>query len=403
MTSRERVLRALRHQEPDRVPFDIGGTESSGITGIAYNRLRAHLGLPPGRTQMFDVYQQIAKIEDDVREALGLDTVPLLIEPTAWKPFVLPDGSPCEIPEKWDPQEDEGGDFVVRDAAGVVLARMPKDGFYFEPCAPPLAGVSDPSGLAAHADVIESFDWPSFADESLDAIAARATRLCEETDLAVVANLQLHLLAAGQLLRGYAAFMMDLLINKPLVHALLEMLTDAYVRRAERYLERTRDHIQVVLVNDDLGTQKGPMLSLDCYREMIWPCQRRLFQFLKERSGAFLLFHSCGSVSSFIPLLIEAGVDALNPVQVSAAQMDTAALKREFGKDLTFWGGGCDTQHVLWGRSREAIRDEVRRRIGDLAPGGGFVFTQVHNIQPDVPPENVMAMVEALREFGSYA
>jgi len=403
MTSRERVVKALSHQEPDRVPFDLGGTESSGITGIAYNRLRNHLGLRQGRTQMFDVYQQIAKIEDDLREILGPDTIPLLIEPLRWKPFNLPDGSPCQIPEKWNPEKDGRGDLVVRNAEGVVVARMPEAGFYFEPVFPPLANVQSAAELGAHADDIESSDWPSFADEPLDSIAARAKRLCEETDLAVVANLQLHLLAAGQILRGYAAFMMDLLVNKNLAHGLLEMLTDAYIRRAEQYLDRTSDHIQVVLVNDDLGTQRGPMLSPESYREMIWPYQKRLFEFIKQKSGAFLLFHSCGSVYQFIPSLIEAGVDALNPVQVSAHQMNGADLKREFGKDITFWGGGCDTQQVLARGSPAQVRDEVKRRMADLAAGGGFVFTQVHNIQPDVPPENIMAMFDAFTQYRDYA
>jgi uroporphyrinogen decarboxylase len=196
---------------------------------------------------------------------------------------------------------------------------------------------------------------------------------------------------------------MDLLANKRLAHALLDMLTEAYLDRCERYLERVAPHVQVVLVNDDLGTQKGPMLSPDCYREMIWPYQRRLFRFIKEKSGAFLLLHSCGSVYRFIPSLIEAGIDALNPVQVSAHEMETGRLKREFGRDLTFWGGGCDTQRVLVAGPPAAIEEEVRRRIGDLAAGGGFVFTQVHNIQPDVPPEHITAMVEALRTHGGYA
>jgi len=400
MTSRERVLAALHHHTPDRVPLDIGGTESSGITAMAANRLRRHLGLPPGRTQIFDVYQQIAKVEDDLRGLLGVDTVPLLIEPRAWKPFALPDGSPCEIPEKWCPEPDQRGDLVVRDDAGTVIARMPRDGFYFEPCAPSLAGVRSVAELDDHAEAIQSFDWPGFADESLDDIAARARRLFEETDLAVVANLQLHLLAAGQLLRGYETFMMDLMLDKPLAHALLERLTQAYLARAEAYLDRVAGCVQVVLCNDDLGTQAGPMLSPACYREMIWPYQRRLFQFIKEKSGAFLLLHSCGSVRAFIPALIEAGIDALNPVQVSAAGMDTGELKAEFGERLTFWGGGCDTQRVLVRGTTAEVRDEVRRRVHDLSPGGGFVFTQVHNIQPDVPPENVVAMVEALREAG---
>jgi len=402
MTSRERVVAALRHEEPDRVPLDIGGTESSGLTGIACNSLRAHLGLPQGKTQIFDVYQQIAKLEPDLRDALGIDTVPLLLEPLAWKPFALPDGSPCEIPETWRPEPDEQGDLVVRNDAGTVVARLPQGGFYFEPVHAPLAAVEEPAELDEHAAAIESFDWPSFADESLDHVAARAERLFRDTDLAIVGNLQLHLLAAGQLLRGYEQFMIDLLVNQPLAHALLERLVDAYTRRADRYLDRVGHLIQVVLLNDDLGTQTGPMLSPTCYREMIFPHQKRLFAHIKaKRPELFLLFHSCGSVRRFIPSLIELGVDALNPVQVSAAEMHTAELKSEFGAQITFWGGGCDTQHVLNRGTPRDVANEVRRRIHDLAPGGGFVFTQVHNIQPDVPPANIVAMVEALRKHGA--
>jgi len=261
MTPRERIHTALKHREPDMVPLDLGGTESSGITGIAYNRLREYLELGPGKTQIFDVYQQITKIEDDVREILRPDTVPLLIEPVDWKPFTLPDGSFCRIPEKWNPERDTSGDLVVRDDSGIINARMPGGGYYFEPVYSPLAGVKHPGDLRAFADIIESYDWPSFADESLESMAERACGLYKNTDLAVVANLQLHLLAAGQQLRGYEAFMIDLVADKPLATALLEMLTDAYIRRGEQYFEHIGDYIQVVLLNDDLGTQAGPMMS----------------------------------------------------------------------------------------------------------------------------------------------
>jgi uroporphyrinogen decarboxylase len=161
--------------------------------------------------------------------------------------------------------------------------------------------------------------------------------------------------------------------------------------------------VQVVLVNDDLGTQQGPMLSIDCYKEMIWPYQKQLFSRIKQKADVFLLLHSCGSVYRFIPYLIEAGIDALNPVQVSAAEMDSAKLKKEFGKDVTFWGGGCDTQRVLNSGTTYEIEEEVKRRIDDLAPGGGFVFTQVHNIQPDVPPASIMTMIETFDKYRGYA
>jgi len=402
VTSRERVVKALKHEVPDSIPFDLGGTESSGMTGIAYNRLRTYLGLSQGQTQVFDVYQQVVKIEDDMRRILKPDTVPLLIEPVRWRPFSLPDGSSCQIPEKWNPKKDERGDWVVMNPAGRIVARMPLGSYYFEPVWAPLAGIASASELEDHRHEIESFDWPPFLDEPVESIAARAKGLFEDTDLAVVANLQLHLLAAGQQLRGYEPFMMDLIDNKEIAHALLAMLTDAYIRRCDVYLNLMAPFIHVVLVNDDLGTQAGPMMSVDLYREMIWPYQKRLFGFIKEKADMFLLFHSCGAVRPFIPWLLEAGVDALNPVQVSADGMDTNQLKKEFGKDITFWGGGCDTQYVLRDGSKRQIEDEVRRRIDDLARDGGFVFTQVHNIQPDVPPKHVMIMWEAFQKYRAY-
>ncbi len=202
--------------------------------------------------------------------------------------------------------------------------------------------------------------------------------------------------AAGQILRGFENFMVDLAGNKPLAHHLMGRLVDCYARRVEHYVEAVGEHVDVIQVNDDLGAQTGPQLSPALYREMVKPYHARLWGLIKQLSGKPLLLHSCGSIHALLPDLIEIGVDAINPVQVSAANMDGALLKREFGRDLTFWGGGCDTQRVLGRGTPEQIRDEVRLRVAQLAEDGGFVFCQVHNIQHDVPPENIMAMYEAL-------
>ncbi len=398
-TSRERIADALAHRQPDRVPLDLGATESSGISGIAYHRLREVLGLEPRAPKMFDVYQQVTLIDDDIREALGIDAVALHFQPTTWKAATLPDGSPCEIPAKWNPEPQPDGSQVVTDDDGNVVARMPAGGLYFEPSFAPLADVTEIVQLDEFADAIERFDWPGFADEGLPVMAQRARNLHEGTGAAIVLNLQVHLLAAGQILRGYEPFMMDLLAEPDLADALLARLVAAYKRRAARVLGLLGQYVDVVLVNDDLGTQNGPMMSAACYRSRLWPFQKELFNFIKQQFTGKLLMHSCGAVREFIPDLIEAGVDAINPVQVSAAGMDSADLKRDFGKAITFWGGGCDTQRVLRSGSRQEVFDEVKRRIDDFAPGGGFVFTQVHNIQPDVPAENLLAMFEAFAEY----
>ena len=196
--------------------------------------------------------------------------------------------------------------------------------------------------------------------------------------------------------------MVDLLINKKMVRNLLDYLIEGYCRRIDWLVPFLKDKVDVILLNDDLGTQNGPMLSPSTYREMIKPYQERLFKYVKKSFNKPILFHSCGAVREFIPDLIEVGVDALNPVQLSAAGMELKALKRDFGNDITFWGGGIDTQEVLNRKTPAEVKDAVKKNVDILAPGGGFVFCQVHNVQPDVPPENVLAMYEALDEVSGY-
>lgn len=396
MTSRERVLAALAHREPDRIPLDIGATESSGMTAMAYARLRKHLGLK-GKTRIFDTYQQAALIEEPVLKALEIDAVPLHFLPKRWKASILPDGEPCEVPEKWNEVTLEDGSREVRDAEGRLSARMPAGGFYFEPGEPPLADLPDLKAITPEHPAIAGFDLPGFSDETWAERAKRAKAM-QAKGRAVVGNLCCHFLAAGQILRGYQTFMCDLAAEETLVHTLMEALCEAYIRRADRYVAELGAHMDVILVNDDLGTQNGPMLRPETYRRLIKPYQKRFFGHLRGAFHGALLMHSCGAISEFIPDLIECGVQAINPVQISATGMEPARLKREFGRDMVFWGGGCNTQRVLNKGTPAQVREDVRRNVAAFSPGGGFVFTQVHNIQPDVPVENVMAMVAALRE-----
>jgi uroporphyrinogen decarboxylase len=396
MNSRERVITTLSHRAPDRIPLDIGATDSSGMSGVAYHRLRTALGIA-GSTRIFDPYQQVALIEPSILQALEVHAVPLHLGPRRWKKSVMTDGTPCEVAEHWNETFLPDGSREVRSASGLVTARMPAGGFYFETASPPLAHLSSAAQVDPEAPCIVNFDIPEFSDETWEERAVRAEAL-HKTDRAVVGNFCSHLLAAGQQLRGYENFMCDLVGEKSLAHAILEALCNAYIQRADRYLKALGRYLDVILVNEDLGTQNGPMISLPLYREMIRPYQKRLFGHLRKNFSGFLLLHSCGAVSDFIPDLIACGVRALNPVQISAAGMEPARLKREFGKDIVFWGGGCDTQHTLNHGSPKQIREEVLKNVSVFGPGGGFVFTQVHNIQPDVPPENVMAMIKALRE-----
>jgi uroporphyrinogen decarboxylase len=401
MNRRERVLAALNHREPDRVPIDLGGSDASGITGISYNHLKSYLGLHDGKTRIFDPYQQIVDVEAAVLEAVKSDTRSVMIQPRNWKPWKLPDGSSCEIPEKWNPSYREDGSQVVLNDRGEVLAVMPSVGLYFEPVYAALKECQSVEDLDRHGNDIVSFDLPAYLDQTFEEMAQTARQFRKESDhLLMGGNFAAHVLAASQILRGWDVFLLDLLEQPDLAEALMERLVDAYCERFDHYWNCLGSYLDVVVVSDDLGTQVAPILSPELYRKRVKPYHKRLYSHIKKKPGAFLFMHSDGSIYKLIPDLIEAGIDILNPVQASAREMDTTRLKREFGDVLVFWGGGCDTQRILPRGTEAEIRDEVKRRIDDLAPGGGFVFAQVHNILPDVPPENIMAMYEAVWEFG---
>jgi len=402
MNHRQRVLTALRHEEPDRVPIDLGGTMDSTIMAVPYQALRKHLGLGPGRTRVADVYQHTALVEEDVRRALGVDVMFVPDEPNEWRAGSLPDGSPAEFPARFRPQLQDDGSQVAFDAAGNVVLRMPRGGHYFDPVHSPLADATGVRDIEKHLVAIESYDKPPHLDKSYEELAEKARALREETDYLLVGFFGGHIFQSSQSLRGWETFLMDLLTNRKFAEALMDQLAEANMRRFERYAATVGPYVDVVQFEDDLGMQDRPLLRPDLYRGVVKPYHAKLFRFVKSKCDAYLLLHTDGAVAPFIPDFIEMGVDVLNPVQVSAAGMDTKALKREFGRDITFWGGGCDSQAVLPFGTPEEVADEVKRRVDDLAPGGGFVFGPIHNVQTGVPPENVVAMFETAREHGVY-
>jgi len=288
---------------------------------------------------------------------------------------------------------------VVYGAGGAVAGRMPKGGFYFEPGDPPLARAETVADIEKSLNCIRGFDLPSFCDEPMEETGAWAESLRRSTDYALMGNFAIHIFAAGQILRGFEQFMMDLMINQEIAECIMDNLAQAYIERFDRYLAAIGRHVDVINVNDDLGMQDGPQISPAVYRAMVKPYQAKIYRHIKKSSGRYLFLHSDGSVYDLIPDLIEIGVDILNPVQFSCRNMELARLKKEFGKDLTFWGGGCDTQKVLPYATPEGVKRHVLECVATLAPGGGFVFNQLHNIQPDVPAENIMAMFEAVGSF----
>lgn len=402
MNHRERVLTTLRHREPDRVPIDFGGTVDTTIQAVNYRKLRKYLGLGAGRTRVTDVYQQVARVEEDVCQVLGIDVMPVLYEPRQWRKGLLTDGSPGEFPAGFLPQLQDDGSQVMLNAAGNITAKMSNGGYYFDPVYSPLADAASISDIERHKADIENFDAPAHLDKTYEELARNAKELRDNTDYLLVGFFGGHLLQACLILRGWEAFFMDLLVNQKFAAALMEKLLEANSRRFERYAETVGPYVDVVMFEDDLGMQDRSLMRPELYRKTIKPYQKQLFDFVKSRCDAYLFFHSDGAVAPFIPDFIEMGVDILNPLQVSAAGMDTRVLKREFGRDICFWGGGCDSQRVLAFGTPEDVADEVKRRIDDLAPGGGYVFSTIHNVQNGVPPENIVAMFKTARECGVY-
>jgi uroporphyrinogen decarboxylase len=378
MTSRERVRAALAHREPDRIPFDVGGSRFTGIHVRAYARLRALLGLPIGEPRVGDINQQLADVEPDVLDALGCDVrgvVPR--DGSTYRPVLREDGEYRTFVDEWG-----------------VGRRMPlAGGLYYDVYAPPLAGDVEDAA-------IDAFAWPDAGDPVRSVgMAEEARRYALEERRAVHVGSICGGLTEGLFkLRGFEDGYMDLAGDPTRARRLMERILEVKLEYWSTILPQVAGAVDVVGEADDLGGQDRTLFSPATYRRLVKPLHRELFAFLHAHTDARVFFHSCGAVRELIPDLIEIGVDVLNPVQVSAAGMDSASLKREFGRDLVFWGGGVDTQRVLGSGTQDEVRAEVRRRVGDLAPGGGFVFAAVHNIQPNVPPENVLAMRRAVRE-----
>lgn len=399
MTSRERVLAAINHQQPDRVPIDFGAMRSTGIMAVAYNKLKEHLGITGGATRVFDTMQQLAEMEQPLLDRFHIDVVDVVNTfgrfPDEWKPWALPDGSAAYIPLGFNPESDGKGGYIVKDGEGRVISRAPQGCLYFEPTYYPLACVSSVSEL-------EDWQPDMLSNEYLDELHNRAKWIFENTDYAILGGFGGNILEGGQFMRGWSQFMMDMALDPEFTHTMLDKLTEAHLDNLKRYLDAVGDYIQVIQMGDDLGTQSNTQLSLDMYREFIKPGHKRIYQYVREYSDVYVFLHSCGAIYDLIPDLIDEGVEILNPVQTSAIGMDPAKLKAEFGDKLTFWGGGCDTQTVLPNATPGEIREHVRERIETWKPGGGYIFNQVHNVQSNVPPENVVAMLDAAYEYGEY-
>lgn len=402
MTRRERILAALNHSEPDRVPVDFGAHRSSGIMAIAYRKLREHLGLPPRPIRVYDMIQQLAIIDEDVLERFGVDAIEMgrgfCQDERDWKPWTLPDGSDCLIPV-WVDVRREGDDWVIYSPSGRRAGIQVAGSLYFEQTHwPYFEGV--PDDLSDLPGRMQKVSWavPTPPPPGAD-LAAGAAALRARTDRAIIGLFGGNLLEWGQMLCRNDQFLMLLAGDPARAHRLLDRLVEIHLVNLEKFLGAVGPHIDLILFGDDLGMRSGPQISPRMYHEFFFPRHRVMWQRAKQLSPAKVMLHCCGGVRPLFEDLIAAGLDTINPVQINCAGMDAAGLKRDFGARLCFWGGGCDTSAVLPRGTPEEVRQHVRQQLAQFAPGGGYVFQQVHNIMADVPPENIVAMFDAVREF----
>jgi len=381
MNSRERVITTLEHEVPDRIPFDLGSTFVTGITKNVYVRLAGYLGQEVGEVGLCDVVQQLAVVGEGVLEKLEVDVRGVV-------PNIVRKGPPIEQGEGGDEFTDEWG----------VRWKRPQGGLYFDIVGSPF------SGAISEKD-IDGFAWPGACDPALFAgLAERAKEYYQRGYAVILENICAGVFEMCCRMRGAEQFYMDLAMNPKLASRLMDKFVELKIEYYKTAAEILGEYVQLVREVDDMAGQEALLVSPGMYRDLIKPRHKQLFEAQRKffPKPFYLFFHSDGAIYDIIPDFLEIGVDVLNPVQLTAKGMDAARLKDQFGKDLTFWGGGVDTQNILPRGTPAQVKANVTERVEKLSPGGGFVFATVHNVQDDVPAENLAAMVEAFRAAREY-
>jgi len=375
MNSRERVLKTLNHEEPDMVPIDMGSTENTTICRIAYINLREYLEMPPDPNP-YIINRMMDSVfpKEDLLEHYEID-------------FRAVRPSPFYEPEITELEEGFIDEYRIR---------WRKASYYYDMVEHPLENQTH-----------ENLDSAVYADPYVEGrrtgLREQAKKFYEETDYCItVGHIAMGPFEMSGNMRSYTKFLMDMYVDPDYANALLDKNLENTIGFWDVYLDEVGDYVQVVCQGDDLGTQIGPWISPQMYREWIKPRHKKLFDFIRSKTDAKIFLHSCGSVYDLIPDLIEVGVQALSPVQVSAEKMDLETLKKDFGKDICFWGGGVDTQDVLPNAGLDELKDHVKRSIDIMAPGGGFIWVPVHNIQSDIPPEKIDTVYQAVLENRKY-
>ncbi|MHB1037666.1 MAG: uroporphyrinogen decarboxylase family protein [Pirellulales bacterium] len=421
MNSRERVNLALNHQEPDRVPLDLGGSAVTGMHVSSVYRLRQALGLdePGTPVKVVEPYQMLGEIAPDLIETLGIDVVGLGKPQTmfgfkneGWRPWSLADGTPVLVPAGFNTDPEPNGDLLMYpegDKSAPPSGHMPKGGFYFDTI------VRQPPVDDDHLNVEDNLEeFGPISQDDLAHLAREADRIYTQTEQAILANFggaafgDIALVPAPWLkhpkgIRDVEEWYVSTVARRDYVYKVFERQCEIALANLEKIHRVVGNRVSAVfLTGTDFGTQGGPFISPAAYRDLYKPFHKRVNDWVHSHTTWKTFIHSCGSVRALIGDFIDAGFDILNPVQCSAVAMDPKELKKQYGDRITFWGGGVDTQRTLPFGAPAEVRKEVRLRIRTFAPNGGFVFNPVHNVQAGTPVENLMALFQTVREFRGY-
>lgn len=410
MTPRERVLASINHQNPDTLPMDLGSNVSTGISGQAYGKLKEYLGITTGHNRIYDVVQQVAQPEIQVLDIIGADCLDVgRVYNTAdedWYDVTLSGGIPAQWPSWFRPRHNPDGSYDYFDSEGTHIARMPKGGMCFDQqCFPykddfpeNFDDLDHAMGKVIWSNLVHS-PWDHSSEKYFwEDFRARCQVLRASTDRALMVTCGCNFFEWGTFLRRMENFLMDIYEDEDQIIALNEQLLERHLATLENACKYLDGYVDLLRFGDDLGMNNNMFMSLEKYRKLFKPYHIKINEYVHKHSSMKTFLHSCGSIFPVIGDLAEAGFDIVSPVQTSAANMDAEMLKKTYGKDITFWGGGCNNRQVLNHGTPEEVYEHCRRKIDIFFQDGGYIFNQEHNILGDVPPENIMAMYRAVED-----
>ena len=410
MNSRERILAAINHKEPDRVPIDLGATPSSGISLVAYQNLIKHIGKDHLKSHVYDVVQEVVQPEMEFLDHYGVDVLDIgrnfNQDPNYWHKLELIEGHSSLYPKWFNPEKQKDNSWMAANNKGEFIGRMPQGATFFDQIVFPYKDAF-PDNYSGMDDAMNRSVWGGFGFTPWDwadqpdfwkTLREKTIELKGQTDKALLLGVGCNLFEWGMFLRSMENFLTDLYLNPKETHKLLDALMDRHMDLLSKVVDTVGDVVDILKFGDDFGMNSGPFIPAEIHNEFFQKREKQMCDFVKSNSSMKTMIHSCGGIYEIIPGLIDAGFDIINPVQINAANMEPEKLKREFGKDLTFWGGGVDTKSILNNATPQQVKDHVKKNVEIFNKDGGFIFNTVHNIMPDVPPENIVAMFEAIRE-----